>query len=110
MSRRNITDEFKAEAVQLVVAQGYSFAKASEALGVGDTALRRWVARWRVEQVWVARKQYLCCRNRACPNRFSQNERGSLRSARRPALANGLNSINKLSRKLNGKCGTRIQT
>jgi transposase len=45
MSRRNITDEFKAEAVQLVVAQGYSFAKASEAPGVGDTALRRWVAR-----------------------------------------------------------------
>ncbi|ORC46723.1 transposase, partial [Burkholderia sp. A27] len=42
MSRRNITDEFRAEAVQLVVAQGYSFAKACEALGVGDTALRRW--------------------------------------------------------------------
>ena len=37
MSRRNITDEFKAEAVQLVVAQGYSFSKACEALGVGDT-------------------------------------------------------------------------
>jgi hypothetical protein len=43
--RRNISDEFKAEAVQLVVAQGYSFAKACEALGDGDgdTALRRWV-------------------------------------------------------------------
>jgi transposase len=50
MSRRNISDEFKAEAVQLVVAQGYSFAKACEALGVGDTALRRWVAQWRAEQ------------------------------------------------------------
>ncbi|WP_259461555.1 IS3 family transposase [Paraburkholderia fungorum] len=50
MSRRNITDEFKAEAVQLVVAQGYSFSKACEALGVGDTALRRWVAQWRAEQ------------------------------------------------------------
>jgi transposase len=57
MSRRNITDEFKAEAVQLVVAQGYSFAKASEALGVGDTALRRWVAQWRAEQVQPPRTQ-----------------------------------------------------
>ncbi|MEX4004605.1 transposase, partial [Paraburkholderia sp. EG285A] len=32
------------------VAQGYSFAKACEALGVGDTALRRWVAQWRAQQ------------------------------------------------------------
>jgi transposase len=55
MSRRNLTDEFKAEAVQLVVAQGYSFAKACEALGVGDTALRRWVAQWRAEQAAAPR-------------------------------------------------------
>ncbi len=41
MSRRNLTDEFKVEAVHLVVTQGYSFSKACEALGVGDTALRR---------------------------------------------------------------------
>ncbi|WP_216673326.1 transposase [Paraburkholderia solitsugae] len=50
MSRRNIPEEFKAEAVQLVVSKGYSFSQACEALGVGDTALRRWVARWREEQ------------------------------------------------------------
>lgn len=50
MSRRNLTEEFKAEAVQLVVAQGYSFSKACEAMGVGDTALRRWVAQWRAQQ------------------------------------------------------------
>ncbi|MDE1180754.1 transposase [Paraburkholderia sp.] len=50
MSRRNLTEEFKAEAVQLVVNQGYSFTKACEELGVGDTALRRWVAQWREEQ------------------------------------------------------------
>ncbi|MFM0270728.1 IS3 family transposase [Paraburkholderia aspalathi] len=50
MSRRNIPEEFKAEAVQLVVSKGYSYSQACEALGVGDTALRRWVARWREEQ------------------------------------------------------------
>jgi transposase len=50
MSRRDFTDQFKADAVQLVVSQGYSFAKACEAMGVGDTALRRWVAQWRAQQ------------------------------------------------------------
>ena len=50
MSRRNLTEEFKADAVQLVVAQGYSYSKACEAMGVGDTALRRWVAQWRTQQ------------------------------------------------------------
>lgn len=50
MSRRNLTEDFKAEAVQLVVAQGYSITKACEAMGVGDTALRRWVAQWRAQQ------------------------------------------------------------
>ncbi len=50
MSRRNIPEEFKAEAVQLVVSRGYSFTQACEAMGVGDTALRRWVAQWRAEQ------------------------------------------------------------
>ena len=57
MSRRNLTDEFKAEAVQLVVAQGYSFSKACEALGVGDTALHRWVAQWRAQQAEPPRNE-----------------------------------------------------
>jgi transposase len=57
MSRRNLTDEFKAEAVQLVVAQGYSFSKACEALGVGDTGLRRWVAQWRAQQAEPPRNE-----------------------------------------------------
>jgi transposase len=35
MGRRNLTDEFKAEAVQLMVAQGDSITKACEALGGG---------------------------------------------------------------------------
>lgn len=38
MSRWNIPQEFKAEAVQLVVSKGYSFAQASEARDMADTA------------------------------------------------------------------------
>jgi transposase len=43
--------------VQPVVAQGYSFSKACEALGVGDTALRRWMAQWRAEQAEPPRNE-----------------------------------------------------
>jgi transposase len=57
MSRRDFTDQFKADAVQLVVTQGYSFAKACEAVGVGDTALRRWVAQWRAQQAEPPRNE-----------------------------------------------------
>jgi transposase len=32
------------------VEQRYSFAQASKAMGVGDTALRRWVAQWRTQK------------------------------------------------------------
>ena len=41
--RRSFTDEFKHEAASLVVTQGYSVAEASRAMGVGPTAMRRWV-------------------------------------------------------------------
>ena len=57
MSRRDFTDQFKVDAVQLVVTQGYSFAKACEAMGVGDTALRRWVAQWRAQQAEPPRNE-----------------------------------------------------
>ncbi|MFM0610182.1 hypothetical protein PQR05_37380 [Paraburkholderia sediminicola] len=43
--------------MQLVIAQGYSFAKARETLGIGDTALRRWVAQWRAEQAALPRSE-----------------------------------------------------
>jgi transposase len=39
------------------VTQGYSFAKACEAVGVGDTALRRWVAQWRAQQAEPPRNE-----------------------------------------------------
>lgn len=44
MARRSFTTEFKREAAALVLDQGYSVAEACEAMNVGATAMRRWVA------------------------------------------------------------------
>jgi transposase len=40
--RRTYTPEFKAEAVKLVTAQGYSVAEAARSLGIHETLLRSW--------------------------------------------------------------------
>ncbi|CAL8475811.1 transposase (plasmid) [Caballeronia sp. S22] len=40
MGRREFSEEFKREAVALVLEQGYTVTKA---LGIGETALRRWI-------------------------------------------------------------------
>lgn len=40
--RRSFTEEFKREAVNLVVVQGYSFKRAAEAVGVSPNSLRGW--------------------------------------------------------------------
>jgi transposase len=40
--RRSFSDEFKRDAVNLVVTQGYSFAAASKAVNVDVTTLRDW--------------------------------------------------------------------
>jgi transposase len=42
-SSRTFSPEFKCEAAGLVLDQGYSIAQACEAMGVGKTAMRRWV-------------------------------------------------------------------
>jgi transposase len=41
--RRTFTKEFKLEAASLVLNQDYSVTDAARSLGVGETALRRWV-------------------------------------------------------------------
>jgi transposase len=43
--RRRFTEEFKQDAVRLVVNEGYSFAAAAKAVGVGEQSLRKWHAR-----------------------------------------------------------------
>jgi len=41
--RRKYTDEYKQEAVNLVVEQGYGVSEAARNLGINDNQLRRWV-------------------------------------------------------------------
>jgi transposase len=43
MGRREFSAQFKEDAVDLVLQQGYTVGKAARALGIGETALRRWI-------------------------------------------------------------------
>lgn len=55
-SRRTYSPEFKLEAVNLIETQNYSIRQASEALSVGETALRRWGKQYRAEQNGITPK------------------------------------------------------
>jgi len=48
--RKSYTAEFKREAASLVLDQNYSIPEACEAMGVGKTAMRRWVAQLKEER------------------------------------------------------------
>ncbi len=46
-SRRKFTQEFKDDAVSLVIDQGYSCAEVARRLGVSDNNVNRWVRKYR---------------------------------------------------------------
>ncbi|AUB73874.1 transposase [Pseudomonas sp. Lz4W] len=48
--RRTFSAEFKREAADLVLKQNYSFIEASRSLGIGESALRRWVGQLQQER------------------------------------------------------------
>ncbi|WP_172380310.1 IS3 family transposase [Vibrio sp. Vb339] len=48
--RRTFSAEFKLDAASLVLDQGYSIPEAANSMGVGETALRRWVDQLKVER------------------------------------------------------------
>lgn len=48
--RRTFSAEFKIDAASLVLDQGYSIPEAANSMGVGETALRRWVDQLKVER------------------------------------------------------------
>ena len=50
MKRRNFSESFKSDAVNLVKVQGVTIAKAAKDLGISESALRRWVNASDVEQ------------------------------------------------------------
>ena len=54
--RPSFTPEFKQEAASLVLDKDYSIAEASTAMGVGNTALRRWVEQLKAERVGTTPK------------------------------------------------------
>ena len=51
--RRVFSAEFKREAADLVLKQNYSFIEASRSLGIGESALRRWVSQLQQERTGV---------------------------------------------------------
>lgn len=54
--RRTFSTEFKRDAAGLVLDQGYSIAEAVKSLGVGESALRRWVEQLEQERDGVTPK------------------------------------------------------
>lgn len=48
--KRNFSPEFRLEAAQLVVDQGYTLKAACEAMGVGKSTMEYWVRRLRAER------------------------------------------------------------
>ena len=48
--RHTFSTEFKLDAASLVLVQGYSIPEAANPMGVGETALRRWVDQLKVER------------------------------------------------------------
>lgn len=49
--RRTFSTEFKHDAANLVINQGYSVVEAARSLGVGETALRRWIIQLDSERI-----------------------------------------------------------
>ena len=54
--RRSFNTDFKREAANLVLKEGYSVAEASRSLDVGETALRRWIDQLEGERLGVTPK------------------------------------------------------
>lgn len=54
--KRNFTPEFRLEAAQLVVDQGYSVREAAEAMDVGKSTMDKWVRQLRNERQGMTSK------------------------------------------------------
>ena len=66
--RRVFSEEFKQDAVRLVVNEDYSFAAAAKAVGVGEQSLRKWHAR-------LAPKPEPCGENASLDELRAENQR-----------------------------------
>lgn len=50
MKKPSFTTEFKIESANLVINQGYSISEACQAVGVSESAMRKWVKQLKEEQ------------------------------------------------------------
>lgn len=50
MNKPTFTTEFKVDSANLVINQGYSVSEACQAVGVSESAMRRWVKQLKEEQ------------------------------------------------------------
>ena len=50
MKKRTFSQDFKVESASLVLDKGYSITEARKAVGVSESALRRWVAQLQAER------------------------------------------------------------
>src|SRR6266571_8210736 len=66
--RRVFSEEFKQDAVRLVVRESYTFAAAAKAVGVGEQSLRKWHAR-------LAPKPEPCGENASFDELRAENQR-----------------------------------
>lgn len=66
--RRVFSEEFRQDAVRLVVRENYSFAAAAKAVGVGEPSLRKWHAR-------LAPKPEPCGENASLDELRAENQR-----------------------------------
>ena len=71
-SRRRFSDEFKQDAVNLVVVQGYSFKRAADAVGVSSRSLRSGVRSSR-QSPMNAVTRHLCCNCKMRTSGFAKN-------------------------------------
>jgi len=65
---RRFSEEFKRDAVRLVVEEGYTFKAAASAVGVGDQSLRAWHAKY-------ARPAEPCVENASVEELREENKR-----------------------------------
>lgn len=67
-TRRVFSEEFKQDAVRLVVGENYTFAAAAKAVGVGEQSLRKWHTR-------LAPKPEPCGENASLDELRAENQR-----------------------------------
>ena len=73
---RIFSAEFKREAADLVLKQNYSFIEASRSLGIGESALRRWVGQLQQKRTGVTPQ------SKALPPEKQKNQELEARIAR----------------------------